>query len=195
MAYTRTSTKESEPHVITRLTTDFYRQDVLALAPGLVGKILCRRLGAEVKRARITETEAYRGENDSACHARAGRTTRTHTLYEAGGIAYVYLCYGIHHLLNVVSGAEGEPQAALIRALSGYPGPGRLTKAFGISRSENRLDLAVSGELWIEDDGFTAPQIATGGRIGISYATAEDQALPWRYWLDEEIVKEPATDT
>jgi len=163
-----------------RLGHDFYTRDVLQVAPDLVGMVLCRTLGPMTMRARISEVEAYRGEEDTACHARAGRTTRTEVLYMGGGHAYVYLCYGIHHLLNVVTGEEGAPQAVLIRGLAEVSGPGRLTKALGITLAENRMDLTVSETLWIEDDGCT-PQIQTSPRIGIAYATAEDQARLWRF--------------
>jgi len=135
-------------------------------------------------RGRINEVEAYRGEEDTACHARAGRTKRTEVLYMAGGHAYVYLCYGIHCLLNVVTGEEGDPQAVLIRGLAEVPGPGRLTKAFGITLDENRLDLIASPALWLEDDG-SAPRIHASKRIGIGYATQEDQDRLWRFTAQE----------
>ena len=163
-----------------RLGTDFYTRDVLDVAPDVVGKILCRRLGEMVLRGRISEVEAYRGEHDTACHARAGRTKRTEVLYMVGGHTYVYLCYGIHCLLNVVTGAEGDPQAVLIRGLAEVSGPGRLTKAYGITLEENRMDLVTSQTLWLEDDGFV-PQIETSKRVGIGYATPEDQARLWRF--------------
>ena len=163
-----------------RLDLDFYSRDVLQVAPELVGKLLCRVVGGTTMRGRISEVEAYRGEEDTACHARAGRTKRTEVLYMAGGHAYVYLCYGIHHLLNVVTGEEGSPQAVLIRGLVEVSGPGRLTKAYGITLAENRMDLTVSPTLWLEDDGFTPP-VQTSERIGIGYATQEDQARLWRF--------------
>ena len=163
-----------------RLGSDFYTRDVLCVAPELIGKVLCRRLGERVLRGQICEVEAYRGEEDTACHARVGRTKRTEVLYMAGGHAYVYLCYGIHHLLNVVTGEEGDPQAVLIRGLAEVSGPGRLTRAFGITLEENRMDLTTSQELWLEDGGFS-PTIEASRRIGIGYATQEDQARLWRF--------------
>lgn len=163
-----------------RLGNDFYLRDVLEVAPALIGTWLCRKLDGQTLRGRITEVEAYRGETDTACHARAGRTKRTEVLYMAGGHAYVYLCYGIHNLLNVVTGEEGDPQAVLIRGLEGLTGPGRLTKAFSITLAENRLDLVNSAELWLEDDGYR-PGVQTSPRIGIGYATQEDQARLWRF--------------
>jgi len=146
----------------------------------LVGKVLCHRCGETILRGRVSEVEAYRGEDDTACHARAGRTKRTEVLYMEGGHAYVYLCYGIHNLLNVVTGEDGDPQAVLIRGLAEVSGPGRLTKAYGITLKDNRMDLVTSQTLWLEDDGFV-PQIETSERIGIGYATPEDQARLWRF--------------
>jgi len=165
---------------LTRLGADFYRRDVLEVAPALVGKTLCRVADGVVRRARITEVEAYRGEDDTACHARAGRTPRTEVLYHLGGVAYVYLCYGIHHLFNVVTGPADHPQAALIRGVEGASGPGRATRALGITLADNRTDLTTSDALWIEDDGTVLPTVATP-RIGIAYASPADQALPWRF--------------
>ena len=96
---------------------EFFRRDVLCVAPDLVGRILVRRLpDGTLLRARITETEAYRGEQDTACHASRGRTQRTEVLYHDGGTIYVYLCYGMHWMLNIVTGHADEPQAVLIRA-------------------------------------------------------------------------------
>jgi len=164
-----------------RLGVDFYRRDVLDVAPALLGKVLCRQLGTEIHRGRITEVEAYRGEEDTACHARAGKTRRTITLYLPGGHTYVYLCYGIHHLLNIVTGAQEQPQAALIRGLAGLPGPGRLTKALGITTDDNALDLVTSPHLWLEDAHFIPKHIQTSPRIGIGYASEDDQRRLWRF--------------
>ena len=166
-----------------RLGDEFYRQDVLTVAPGLLGKILCRLVVSQVLRRRITEVEAYRGEEDTACHARFGHTKRTEVMYLAGGHAYVYLCYGVHHMLNVVTGAIDQPQAVLIRGLAGLHGPGRLTKALGITGADNRTDLRTSEFMWIEDDGFIPEGIDTAPRIGIGYASPEDQVRPWRMML------------
>ena len=171
---------------MSRLSPAFYAQDVLSAAPGLLGKLLCRRLpNGTVLRGRITETEAYRGEGDTACHARAGKTRRTAVMYGPGGFSYVYLCYGIHCLLNIVTGADGQPQAALIRGVEGRPGPGRVTKALSIDLSLNGVDLRSSGLLWLEDDGFAPPRILTAPRVGIAYASEEDQAREWRFIAGE----------
>jgi len=101
-------------------------------------------------------------------------------MYEPGGLAYIYLCYGIHNLLNVVAAGEGEPQAVLIRGVEGHTGPGRLTKAMHIDRDLNRVSLIISDELWLEDDG-TQLKYTTTPRIGINYAAERDILRPWRF--------------
>lgn len=162
---------------------EFFRQDARKLAPALIGKILVRALpdGREL-RARITETEAYCGIEDTACHAHKGKTARTEVLWMDGGTIYVYLCYGIHEMLNIVSGSSGEPQAVLIRGVEGFDGPGKLTKAFGIDRSLNRADILCCPELRIEDDS-TLVNITSSPRIGIGYADKADQDALWRFKL------------
>lgn len=168
--------KSSDP----RRLTDF-SGDAVALAPRLLGKFLCRRLpDGTVLRRRITETEAYFGEEDTACHAHRGRTPRTDVLYEAGGCAYVYLCYGMHELLNVVTGPKDHPEAVLIRGVEGADGPGKLTKLLHITRAFNRTRFATSPDLWLEDDGFV-PTYRCTPRIGISYASIRDQRRKWRF--------------
>ena len=166
-----------------RLERSFYHMHADALAPALLGKILCRQIGADIIRMRITETECYMGESDTACHASRGRTERTKVLYEVGGTIYVYLCYGIHNMLNVVAGDAGFPEAVLIRGVDAVFGPGRVTKTLNITRALNQKDLCTSSELWIEDDGF-APVYHTASRVGIGYASAEDQARLWRFIAD-----------
>ena len=161
---------------------EFFREPATALASRLLGKLLCRRLpNGTVLRRRILETECYFGEEDTACHAHKGRTPRTETLYRQGGIAYVYLCYGIHSLLNVVTGEEGHPEAVLIRGVEGAVGPGRVTKAMGITCAENRLALTEAAGLWIEDDGTPPPAFRTAPRVGIDYAERMDRERLWRY--------------
>ena len=164
-----------------KLQRDFYAQSAVTLAPLLLGKTLCRRLNGEVLRRRITETEAYVGECDTACHAHRGKTPRNSVMYGPGGIAYVYLCYGIHSLLNVVAAGENVPEAILIRGIEGYSGPGRLTKALNIDRSLNGADLTTCGELWIEGSGEEPPVYTATPRIGIDYAADEDRARLWRF--------------
>lgn len=149
-------------------------------AEALVGKILVRRFpdGREL-RARITETEAYYTEADTACHAHKGRTGRTEVLYHRAGTIYVYLCYGIHWMLNLVTGPEDSPQAVLIRGVEGVSGPGRVTKYLGIDKALN--DTMLGDALRLEDDGFVPAAIERTGRIGIGYASEEDQARLWRF--------------
>lgn len=162
------------------VSQDFYMQSALELAPKLLGKLLCRRRGETVTKLRITETECYCGETDTACHAHKGRTPRTEVMYRQGGCTYIYLCYGIHSLLNIVAGAEGSPEAVLLRGLEHYNGPGKLTKALEIDRSLNAEVLTVSEQLWLEDDGFV-PNYKTSKRIGIEYAGEEYRNKLWRF--------------
>ncbi len=148
-------------------------------AEALVGKILVRRFpdGHEI-RARITETEAYFGEEDTACHAHKGRTKRTEVLYRPAGTIYVYLCYGMHWMLNLVTGPEDHPQAVLIRGIEGVSGPGRVTKYLGIDKSMN--DTRLGDSLRLEEDGHM-PEVEKAPRVGIGYASPEDQARLWRF--------------
>ena len=156
------------------------------MAPSLIGKLLCRKVyenGKEkIIKLRITETECYFGENDTACHAHKGKTERTKIMYHRGGVAYVYLCYGIHSLLNIVSGPKDFPEAVLIRGVEGFNGPGKLTKALSIDRSLNGEDLIISEKLWLEEDGYSA-EYTVGKRIGIDYATEEYRNMLWRYTM------------
>ena len=167
------------------LSKEYFLRPATELAPELLGKILCRKTENKVIKLRILETECYFGEEDTACHAHKGKTERTSIMYDAGGNAYVYLCYGIHHLLNIVSGAEGHPEAVLIRGVEGYCGPGKLTKALQIDRSLNAIDLTASDELWLEDDGTTLPFVTTP-RIGIDYADPCDRDRLWRFVVTDQ---------
>lgn len=166
------------------LSGEFFARECPEAAAELVGKWLCRQWpDGSVTRLRITETEAYCGEEDTACHAHRGRTRRTEALYGPPGSLYIYLCYGMHWMLNIVTGSEGQPQAVLLRACEGAAGPGRLTKALSISGEWNRRMLGEGGlPLWLEDDALPCARI-TAPRVGISYASAEDQARPWRFIL------------
>ena len=135
-----------------RLTADFFRRDVLEVAPDLVGKIIVRRLDdGTALRERIAETEAYRGEEDKGCHASKGRTPRTEILYGRSGSIYVYLCYGMHWLMNVITGETGQPQGVLIRAGEVHNGPAKLTKYLQVDGSFNGGDFSTSDKIWIED--------------------------------------------
>ena len=168
-----------------RLNSDFYNNPATTLAPMLLGKLLCVNKNGVITCVRITETEAYFGEEDTACHAHKGRTPRTEVLYNAGGTIYVYLCYRIHHLMNIISGTEGHPESVLIRGVKGYNGPGKLTKHLGINMSFNKLNVYDSEVIWIEDDGFVPKEILSSPRIGIDYATEEYRNKPWRfYYID-----------
>lgn len=163
-----------------RLTKDFFKQNALELAPYLIGKLLCRKLDNEIIKLRITETESYYGMEDTACHAHKGRTSRTEPMFSEGGITYIYLCYGMYNMLNIVSGKVDNPEAVLIRGVEGFNGPGKLTKALSISRDLNKIDLCLSDELWIEDDGISLDYKKTP-RIGISYASQEYRDKEWRF--------------
>ena len=165
-----------------RLSAADYAVDAVTAAKMLLGKWLCRRLpSGSVRKVRIVETEAYCGESDTACHAHCGKTERNAPMYEAGGIAYIYLCYGMHNLLNVVTGTKDYPEAVLIRGVEGAIGPGRVTKFLQIDRTLNREQLATSRQLWIEDDDTKPPFFKSTPRIGIAYAIKRDQNRKWRF--------------
>ena len=188
-----------------KLPLSFYQnEDVLLLAQELLGKQLFTLIDGELTGGTIVETEAYNGVSDKASHAYGGRfTNRTQTMYLLGGHAYVYLCYGIHHLFNVVTGREDTPHAVLIRGLEPVTGvalmlhrrnmpvlkpnltagPGALAKALGIDRNLNGKDLS-GNDIWIEDNGISIPakDIVAASRVGVAYA--EDHALlPWRFYV------------
>lgn len=167
-----------------RLGRRLFSQPATVLAPELLGKLLCRRTDQGVLKYRIMETECYYGEEDTACHASKGKTERTKVLYEKGGTAYVYLCYGMHSLFNVVSGKEGHPEAVLIRGVTGYNGPGKFTRAMEIDRALNGEDMVSSHQLWLEDDGLR-PDYRTAKRVGIDYATEEYRDILWRFIVDD----------
>ncbi|CAH0262299.1 DNA-3-methyladenine glycosylase [Chryseobacterium sp. WG14] len=188
-----------------KLPLSYYsNQDVLFLAQNLLGKVLFTAIGDDITAGIIVETEAYFGVQDKASHAYGGRrTNRTEPLYSHGGISYVYLCYGIHHLFNVVTSVEDDPHAVLIRAVEPLigkeimeyrrnmpfskaaisSGPGSAAKALGINQSFNKKDL-TGDEIWIEDHGilYKPDEIIAGPRIGVAYAQ-EDALLPWRFFV------------
>lgn len=166
------------------LERSYFTSPATLLAPDLIGKILCRKTENGVIRARITETECYFGEEDTACHAHKGKTERTKTMYEEGGITYVYLCYGMHFMLNIVTGPKDHPEAVLIRGVEGANGPGRTTKLMQITTKDNGLSLTEEKGIWIEDDGLKFDRIALS-RVGIDYASEEDRNRPWRYIIKE----------
>ncbi len=163
-----------------KLEYSFFNRPCLEVAEDLIGKVLVRKTATGEIRLRITETESYIGEADTACHAHKGRTKRTEVMYDKAGTIYVYLCYGIHWLLNIVTGDKDDPQAVLIRACEDYEGPAKLTKKLCINGEYNRKSITTCEDLYIEDDGFKC-EVITGKRIGISYASQEDQLKPWRF--------------
>lgn len=188
-----------------KLPLSFYREDsVLKIAAALMGKILVTNWEGIITSGRIVECEAYNGISDKASHAAGGRrTARNEVMYANGGLAYVYLCYGIHHLFNVVTNHKDIPHAILIRAvepLAGIEemlkrtgrqeadisltrGPGNVSKALGIHTTHSRYSL-LGKELYIADDGFRFDnrQIATSPRIGVDYA-GKDALLPYRFYI------------
>ncbi len=190
-----------------KLPVAYYEnEDVLFVARDLIGKVLYTQDDAGISGAVITETEAYAGETDRASHAYGGRrTARTETMYKQGGVAYVYLCYGMYHLFNVVTHKAGVPHAVLIRAVFPYQnkdlilqrrktnkwhknllnGPGKLTLGMGISVKDNATDL-TGNRIWIEDRGIQVPDnaIQVTPRIGVDYAGSDAQ-LPYRFVVED----------
>lgn len=167
-----------------KLGYDFFHRDKLTVARELAGKIIARKNpDGSIIRVRITETEAYGGEEDKACHASKGRTPRTELLYGKAGTIYVYLCYGMHWLMNIITGEEGAPEGVLLRAGENYTGPARLTKAIGVDKRFNGQSVCGNKEIWIEDDGKRF-DIVTDVRVGIDYAGEEWKNKPWRYKIN-----------
>lgn len=193
------------------LDKDYFQKDALYLAKDLLGKVLVREIDGKVIKSRIVETEAYIGKGDKACHAYNGRRTkRTETLYLEGGVAYIYLIYGMYNCLNVVTGIKEEAEAVLIRALEplneieyisnkrfnkSYEeltkaqklaltnGPGKLCKALSIERDLNEVKLYEKGSLYLIDDGFKDLNIVETKRIGVDYAE-EAIDFPWRFYIE-----------
>ena len=168
-----------------KLTNEFFHRPCLEVARDLLGKVLVRRTEQGELRLRISETEAYCGESDTACHAHKGRTKRTEVMYAEAGTLYIYLCYGIHWLMNIVTGEKEQPEAVLIRACVEAGGPGKLTKYLGITGVQNRLRIDELEDFWIEDDGFCCT-VETNKRVGIGYATQEDQDRLWRFKIGRD---------
>jgi DNA-3-methyladenine glycosylase len=192
---------------MSKLPKDFYlRSDVVQISRDLIGKRICSRINGEYCAAIITETEAYAGVNDKASHAYGGkRTKRTEIMYAEGGVTYVYLCYGIHYLFNVVTNQADIPHAVLIRGLKAEAGistmlnrrglstlkrdsligPGKASQALGIDINHNAISLH-GDQVWIEESDIQidSSRIELGPRIGIDYAE-EDALLPYRFSLKE----------
>jgi len=189
---------------VTILGQEFFARPTLAVARELLGQHLVRQLDGQRLSGVIVETEAYIGQDDSACHASKGRTRRTEVMFGPSGRTYVYLVYGMHYMLNLLTEPAGYPAAVLIRALEPLEGievmqarrpranplryltngPGKLTRALGIDADLNNWDVTQGQRLWLEP-GHSLPDgaIATGPRIGIGYADPEDQTAPWRFWM------------
>lgn len=186
-----------------RLKRDFFERNTHLVAKDLLGKILIRRYKNQILSGRIVEVEAYVGEDDLASHASRGRTPRTDIMFGEAGHAYVYFIYGMYFCLNIVTEANGFPAAILIRALEPTAGmnvmhryrkteklqqltngPGKLCQALNITKDLNGVDMTVSNEMFMVDDGFTMPKkmITTSPRIGVDYAGAHAH-LPWRYYV------------
>jgi DNA-3-methyladenine glycosylase len=165
------------------LGEEFYKRSAEKVAPELLGKFLVREISGVKKALAITEVEIYDGEEDEACHAYKGRTERTEVMYYEGGHWYVYLCYGIHFLLNIVVGEEGHPSAILIRGVEGYPGPGKLTARLGIDKDLNKEKARKESGLWVENRGVVVPKnkIIKTPRIGINYAKEPWLSKKWRF--------------
>jgi DNA-3-methyladenine glycosylase len=183
----------------------FQQDDVVALSKEILGKVIYTKINGKTTAGIITETEAYAGINDKASHAYGGKITkRNEVMYHNGGVAYVYLCYGLHYLFNVVTNIKNIPHAILIRAV--YPiigideivcrrnikylsknstiGPGKVTQALGINLNHNGI-LLNGKQIWIEENGIIIPEnkINVGTRIGVEYAQ-EDALLPYRFWVN-----------
>lgn len=170
-----------------RLTRDFFSRDALTTGPELLGKVLVRKFNnGEILRLLISETEAYRGEEDLGCHASKGRTPRTEVMYHKGGLVYVYLIYGMYWLLNFTTGNTGSPEAVLIRSTREIQGPGRIGRALELDKSFYGEDLISSDRIWIEaPTGIQQPEkIAYSPRIGIDYAGEEWAGKLWRFQLE-----------
>lgn len=163
-----------------KIKKDFFRSNTLLVAKNLLGKYLCRRLpNGEIIRERITETEAYKGFDDKASHASRGRTKRTEVMFAPAGTIYVYLIYGMHHCLNIVTEKKDYPAAVLIRGVEGANGPGRVCKYFNINRDLNGKQLGK--ELWIENPRIRmVGKIQASRRIGVDYAGESKDKL-WRF--------------
>ena len=169
-----------------RLDRTFFRRDVLEVAPQLLGKLLVMKDESRGEAVyTITETEAYRGGDDMACHASKGRTGRTEVMFGDGGYIYMYLIYGMYWMLNVVTSIDEVPQAVLIRALREVSGPGRLTRLIGVDKSYNGEDLVTSPRIGIYEGGKgSIPAHTTGPRIGIDYAGEPWKSMAWRYVMN-----------
>ena len=178
-----------------RLDRAFFNRPTLQVTRELLGKFIVRNCRGALLAAMITEAEAYKGPRDRASHAYGGRRTpRVEPLYQEGGTAYVYLCYGMHWLLNFSSAGNGKPEGVLIRGiLAGnvpepavLAGPGRVTRHLFIDKALDGEDVTRSKRIWLEDRGvrISPRRIRTGPRVGVNYAGPYWAARPWRFWID-----------
>lgn len=162
-------------------------RDTVKLAQDLLGcRLVARGEDGVERRLRITETEAYDGPEDRACHASKGRTARTEIMFGPAGHWYVYLCYGMHQMLNLVTGPVDWPAAVLIRGVEGITGPGRVTRAFGIAKPLNGTPAFIPERLWLEarDEPVLLQDVLAGPRVGVDYAGPEWAGKPWRFrWM------------
>ncbi len=170
-----------------RLTTEFFNRDVLQVAPCMLGKTLVRVYpDGTVGRFCITETEAYRGIEDLACHASKGLTPRTQAMFGPAGFLYVYLIYGIYWMLNIVADTENNASAVLIRGINEVIGPGRVGRLLQIDKSFYGESLALSNRIWIEGDASEIVNHSTHKRVGIDYAGEPWVSKPWRFRSEYE---------
>lgn len=177
-----------------KLPYNFYAADAKEVAQSLLGKILVHQVDDLLLKGHIVETEAYLGEHDLACHAAKGKTERTKIMFGKAGYAYVYLIYGMHNMLNIVTGSEGEGQAVLIRAIEPLEnitaktdGPGKLTRALRITRAHNAISL-LGDKLWLEQ-APTIDNVITTPRIGINNCDQEWKDAPLRFYnADSEYI-------
>ncbi len=178
------------------LPPQWFARPALQVARDLLGKVLVRTRGKARLEGIITEVEAYTGPHDKACHAYKGRTRRTEVMFGPAGHWYVYLCYGMHEMLNVVTGREGYPAAVLIRGVAcageWVEGPGRVTRRLCVGRAFNALPAVPSRGLWVEDRGIRIPvrAVARTPRIGIAYAQ-EWREKPYRFVVQRSFWERP----
>ncbi len=166
---------------VNRIKSDFFQQDTVLVAQKLLGQYLVRQFpDGRIQRYRITETEAYCGIEDKACHTNKGRTARTEVMFQAGGKVYIYLIYGMYWMLNFVSGKADEGTAVLIRGIEGFNGPGKVGRELQLDKSFYGEDLETSTRLWLEE-GPVPTQMEATPRIGIAYAGEPWISKPWRF--------------
>ncbi|OGY44125.1 MAG: hypothetical protein A3B89_03195 [Candidatus Buchananbacteria bacterium RIFCSPHIGHO2_02_FULL_40_13] len=174
-----------------KLPSKFYQQNTVKVAKKLIGKYLVRKIGRQLIVGQITETEAYGGEHDLASHASRGLTPRTKIMFGPAGYWYVYLIYGMYYCLNIVTDQKDKPGAVLIRAVKPIAGlsqglkidgPGKLCRAFKITKKQNGAQSFGAANLWLEDRKIKIPKIKSAKRIGIDYAK-EDKDKLWRFYL------------